>query len=132
VGVQERAEAHLGVPDVLAGVVLAELEGDAVDRFRVLHDGQGRVERGQVVLEAPGIRRYEALAEPGLVVGREGDVPLPCELEHGARTQRSVEMDVKLGFGKREEPLSASLPRQHAPGPSAEAKPFSTSTSGAG
>ncbi len=132
-GVQDRRVANLEIADVLPRVVLGQLEGDALERRRVLHHGDRDGELGEVLLQVLRVVGDERPAQRlGLGLGQRHAVLLR-QLQHGLRTQAPVQVYVQLGFRKpfeqvarqgqgRTETLSGWLPGMW---------PFSTSTRGA-
>ncbi len=99
-GVEHRRVADLHVADVLAGDVLGELVGDAVERVLVLHHAQGHVEGLEVLDErAAVLAQVHHPAQLGRVSRRELDPVDARQIEDRLEAERAVEMNVQIRLG---------------------------------
>src|SRR5262249_2161708 len=118
--VERGTVTDLHVADLLRVRVLGQLERRPFEGIGLLKDLDREIEglevpgeadaRGQTSEKAPEIRRAR---DPG-----QTDSLLPRELEERRGAQRSIEMDVKVGLGKRVEESPAApgiTPRRRPP-----------------
>lgn len=116
------AVANFHVPDLLRVRILGQLEGGSLEGLRFLEHLEREIEGfeilretdagGQASQEAAEVRRAR---DPG-----QSDALLSGEVEERRRTERSVEVDVKVGLGKRVEECPATpgiTPRRRSPSP---------------
>ena len=97
------SEAHLHVAHPLGEVVLGELVGNPLERRRVLHDGTGPGETGQVLGQVGVVVLEDGGPHAGLGVGGQGHAALPRQLDQRGETERTVEVDVEIGLGEGDE-----------------------------
>src|SRR2546425_609070 len=112
--VQQRRVAHLHVPDAVGRGVHHELVRDPLERRRGLHDGEGDLVLGEILLEALGVLHVQRLGESGRRVRRQPHPLLPRQLEHRLGPETAVQVHVQLRLGPAPQQLLGH-PRGSAP-----------------
>ena len=110
--------ADLGVHDPVRGQVLHALTGHPLDRLSVLHHRNGVVERLQVPLQRPGVRRLHKPLPELTGIGPRQLVPdLLRQLHHRLRPQPTIQMVVQQNLRRRLQLLRTDHPAILPPTP---------------
>jgi len=100
-GMKVRGEADLGVADTVFGQIIDRFECDSLQGFLCLHHARGDAERPKVEGEA---FLLAASGEPFVqgfgIGGRKSNPVFACKLDDCFDSDSTVEMVVKLHFGK--------------------------------
>jgi hypothetical protein len=104
-----RTIADLEISYIVARRVFHHLIAHPFERLGRLQQRDGEVEPVQVILQIGGVIYQHEPPERLRLVGGQRDLCLAGQLDHGFRTQRAVQVDVKLRLGKTADELT----RQH-------------------